>query len=75
MTDDLEKIRRIRGVLSSVDAYSKNERHFDELYKLLSNEYHLEGGDSAVNRMGSYSHNLRQTRDKQAKSYSLMKKK
>lgn len=73
MTKDIKKIHRLKKVLSTIDAYAKDERHFNELYKLLLNEYHLEGEDNAEYVMGSYNHNLIQTRDKQAKSYQYMK--
>jgi hypothetical protein len=74
MTKDIKKIHRLKKVLSTINAYAKDERHFNELYKILLNEYHLEGGDNAKYVMGSYNHNLKQTIDKQAKSYQYMKK-
>lgn len=71
---DIERIKRLRNVLSTIEANARHESSFDELYQLLQDEYHLEGGRDAKFFMGSYNHNLSQTIYKQADCYIRTKK-
>lgn len=66
-----EKINRLEKLLTEIEMYSKYEENFDAIYDLLLNEHMLEGGGSK----GRYENNLRQTIQKQARTYQDSKQK
>jgi protoheme ferro-lyase len=64
MNDD--RITRLKNVLIEID---RNKHSLELLEQLLKKEYQNEGGESAVFKMNSYNHNLKQTITKQLREY------
>lgn len=65
---------RLIEVGKLIDYNALNERGFDILYAKLLEEFNIEEEREPSLRLNPYLNNLRQTRDKQAHSYQVIKK-
>jgi hypothetical protein len=70
-----EKIKHLKIIMQKIESWARYESDFDRLYKLLQNEYELNGGDDAEYVMKNYRHRLEQIIDKEAQNYIKTKKK
>jgi len=64
------KTERLKVVLSKINQGYEKEHNFDNLYRILQEEYQIEKRDCGN---GTYCNNLRQTIEKQAEEYLLKK--
>lgn len=65
----MNRQERLKKVKELIERYSSNEAYFDELYQVLLEEYSIEESIEPDLRKNNYLNNLRQTRDKQGRSY------
>jgi len=64
-----ERVKHLEQIVRQIEMGKHHESDFDKLYKILEDEYWLEGGEDAPYVMGNYRHNLEQTIEKQAHLY------
>ena len=70
-----ERVKHLEQIVRQIEMGERHESDFDRLYKILEDEYWLEGGKDAPYVMGNYRHNLEQTIDKQAHMYKIYRRK
>jgi len=65
----MNRKERVKVVHDAIDRYSSNEAHFNSLYALLLEEFSEEYNFNSDMQSNNYLNNLRQTKDKEARTY------
>jgi hypothetical protein len=63
------RLKTLQNLLKLIDKYSKNDKYFRELYSHLIAEISICESENLSEGMGTYLFDLKQTLQKQAKSY------
>jgi hypothetical protein len=70
----MNRQERLTELLEHINRHDDREYYFDDLYARLIAEYHIEWEYDSDFSTNHYLNNLRQTRDKQAATYTSAKK-